>query len=80
MTAILLPMMIDCSGSTLRNDELQPPTDPILTACLKAQDGTYYLLPLSEAGIVKLYQVISDWRRARDFLSELEPPEPAKRQ
>jgi len=80
MTAMLLPMMIDCSGSTLRNDELQPPTDPILTVCLKAQDGTYYLLPLSEAGIAKLFLVISDWRRVQDFLSEQEPPEPTKLQ
>ena len=80
MTATKLPMMIDCSGGSIRNDALQPATDPILTVTLTAQDGTHYLLPLSEAGIAKLYQVISDWRRARDFLSELEPPEPTKRQ
>jgi hypothetical protein len=80
MTPVLLPMIVNCTGSTLRNDDLQPPTDPILTACLVAQDGTYYLLPLSEAGIAKLFLVISDWRRARDFLSEREPPEPTKLQ
>ena len=80
MTATVLPMMVDCSGSTIRNDALQPLTDPILTVRLAPQDGTNYLLPLSELGTSRLFQLISDWRRARDFLSELQPPEPTKRQ
>jgi hypothetical protein len=80
MEATRLAMVIDCSGGSIRNDALQPASDPILQLTLETQDGQCYLLPLSERGAARVFEVISNWRQSRDFLSELEPPEPAKRQ
>jgi hypothetical protein len=67
MEPIILQQVVDCPGATIRNDALQPVTDPILTLTLKAQNGQLYLLPLSEEGARSLLQVISSWRRAPDF-------------
>ena len=64
MEPITLHQVVDCPGATIRNDALQPASDPILTLTLKAQDGQIYLLPLSERGAMGLWEVISSWRRA----------------
>jgi hypothetical protein len=80
MGPLILQPVVDCPGATIRNDALQPASDPILTLTLQSQDGQIYLLPLSEQGAARLLAVISDWRRARDLLSEQSPPEPARRQ
>jgi hypothetical protein len=80
MPATKLPTIVACPSAMIRNDQIQPPTDPILIVTLEAEDKSVYLLPLSEAGVSKLYQIVSDWRRGRDFLSEQEPPEPSKLQ
>lgn len=77
---ILLPQIVSCGSGTVRNSALQPSTDPILQVTLQTQDGRIYLLPLSEKGCAQLWEVISNWRRARDFLSEQESPEPSKLQ
>jgi hypothetical protein len=54
MTPIPLKQVIDCMGATIRNDEVQPTSDPPLTLSLRAQDGEIYVLPLSERGAVAL--------------------------
>jgi hypothetical protein len=71
---------VTCSGGSIANRAFQPATDPSLTVNLQTQDGQIYLLPLSELAISQLWEVVSNWRQARDFLLELEPPEPPKRQ
>jgi hypothetical protein len=38
MTPIVLTQVIDCLGATVRNDRLQPTSDPPLTLSLKAKD------------------------------------------
>jgi hypothetical protein len=63
MEPIMLQQVVDCPGATIRNDTIQPLTDPILTVTLKAKDGQIYLLPLSDRGAVSLLEVISSWRR-----------------
>jgi hypothetical protein len=78
MGPLILQRVVDCPGATIRNDRLQPASDPILTITLKAQDGQIYLLPLSERGAARLWAVISDWQRVRDLLSRQEPPEPTR--
>jgi hypothetical protein len=67
MTPIPLKQVIDCMGATVRNDELQPTNDPPLTLSLRAQDGQIYVLPLSERGAARLWQVISLWRQGQRF-------------
>jgi hypothetical protein len=52
MTPIVLTQVIDCLGATVRNDALQPPSDPPLTLSLKAKGKQIYVLPLSERGAV----------------------------
>jgi hypothetical protein len=44
-------------GATVRNDELQPISDPALTLSLKTQDEQMYILTLSERGAVRLWEV-----------------------
>jgi hypothetical protein len=65
MTPITLKRVIDCLGATVRNDELQPTSDPPLILSLKAQDGEIYVLPLSELGAVRLLEVLSYWRQGQ---------------
>jgi hypothetical protein len=65
MTPITLKQVNDCMGATLRNDELQPTTDPPLTLNLKDQDGQIYLLPLTERGAARLWEVLSYWHQGR---------------
>jgi hypothetical protein len=76
MTPITLKRVIDCMGATVRNDEIQPINDPVLTLSLKAQNEQIYLLPLSERGAMRLWEVMSYWRQAQGALSGQEPPEP----
>jgi len=80
MTTINVPTIVDWLGTIQRNDEIQPPTDPILILKLKTQDGSQCFLPLSERGISRLWEAISEWRQVRNFLSTSEPPEPDKLQ
>jgi hypothetical protein len=77
---ITLKQVVDCFGAIVRNDELQPASDPILTLNLKAQDGQIYLVPLSERGAAELLVTILNWRQTRDYLSEQKSPGPTKRQ
>jgi hypothetical protein len=65
MTPIPLKQVIDCMGATVRNDELQPTSDPPLTLSLRAQDGEIYVLPLSERGAARVWEVISLWRQGQ---------------
>jgi hypothetical protein len=65
MTPIPLKQVIDCMGATVRNDQLQPTSDPPLTLSLRAQDGQIYLLPLSERGAACVWEVISLWRQGQ---------------
>jgi hypothetical protein len=65
MTPTVLIQVIDCLGATVRNDALQPTSDPPLTLSLKAKDKQIYVLPLSERGAVRLWEVLSDWRQTR---------------
>ncbi len=67
MEPIILQQVVDCPGATIRNDALQPASEPILTVTLKAQNGQIYLLPLSEQGARSLFEVISSWWRAPHF-------------
>jgi hypothetical protein len=66
MTPIKLKQVIDCMGATVRNDKLQPTSDPPLTLSLKAKDRQIYVLPLSERAAARLLEVLSHWRRGRD--------------
>jgi hypothetical protein len=65
MTPITLKEVIDCMGATVRNDELQIPSDPPLMLSLKAKDKQIYILPLSERGAVRLLDVLSYWRQGQ---------------
>jgi len=65
MTTIVLTQVIDCMGATVRNDKLQPTSDPPLTLSLKAKDKQIYVLPLSERGAVRLLEILSYWRQGR---------------
>jgi hypothetical protein len=65
MTPIVLTQVIDCLGATVRNDALQPPSDPPLTLSLKAKDKQIYVLPLSEQGAVRLLEILSSWCQGR---------------
>jgi hypothetical protein len=67
MAPIGLKQVIDCMGATIRNDHLQPTNDPPLTLSLRAQDGQIYVLPLSERGAARLWEVISFWRQGQRF-------------
>jgi hypothetical protein len=65
VTPIVLTQVIDCLGATVRSDALQPTSDPPLTLSLKAKDKQIYVLPLSERGAVRLFEVLSYWRQRR---------------
>jgi hypothetical protein len=65
MTPIALKRVIDCLGATVRNDELQPSSEPPLILSLKAQDGQIYILPLSDRGAARGGEILSDWRQTR---------------
>jgi hypothetical protein len=62
-----LPRPTGNSHTSLRNDQLQPTSDPPLTLSLRAQDGEVYVLPLSERGAARVWEVISLWRQGQRF-------------
>jgi hypothetical protein len=80
MDPVTFTQVIDCMGATVRNDELQPVSDPALTLSLKAQDGQIYVLPLSERGAARLWEVLSFWRQAAGSVLEKESPAPTNLQ
>jgi hypothetical protein len=80
MTATNLPLIISCSGAGISNPAFAQPNDPTLIVWLGTQDGKTYRLPLSGPAISQLWEVVSNWRQVRDFLSETKPPEPDKLQ
>jgi hypothetical protein len=46
--------------------------DPVLTVTLNTEEGDRYMLPLSERAITQLTEVITGWRRTRDFPDQQE--------
>jgi hypothetical protein len=72
MIPIRLKQVIDCMGATVRNDQIQPSSDPPLMLSLRALDGEVYVLPLSERGAVRVWEVISLWRQG-ERLGKFEP-------
>jgi hypothetical protein len=50
MGPLILQPVVDCPGATIRNDALQPASDPTLTVTLQSQGGQIYLLPPFRAG------------------------------
>jgi hypothetical protein len=65
MTPITLKQVVDCMGATVRNDAIQPSSDPLLTLSLKAKDKQIYVLPLSERGAIRLLEILSYWHQGR---------------
>jgi hypothetical protein len=80
MTVTKFPLIAKCRAAVGANPEFQQPNDPTLTVQLETQDGQIFLLPLSEPATSLLWEVVSNWRQARDFLLAKEPPEPGKLQ
>ena len=80
MSITRLPLIEKCLAAGAANPAFHQPNDPILTVQLETQDGQIFLLPLSERATSRLWEVVSNWRQARDFLLELEPPEQDKLQ
>jgi len=66
-----LPEMVACAGAVLVSSESRAP-DPVLTVTLNTEAGDRYLPPLSERAITQLSEVITGWRRTRDFLDQQE--------
>jgi hypothetical protein len=46
--------------------------DPVLTVISNTEEGDRYMLPLSERAITQLTEVITGWRRTRDFPDQQE--------
>ena len=65
-----LPEMVACAGAVLVSSESRA-RDPVLTVTLNTE-GDRYMLPLSERAITQLTEVITGWRRTRDFLDQQE--------
>ena len=66
-----LPEMVGCAGAVLVSSESRA-RDPVLTVTLNTEEGDRYMLPLSERAITQLIEVITGWRRTRDFLDQQE--------
>jgi hypothetical protein len=66
-----LPEMAACTGAVLVSSEARA-RDPVLTVTLNTEEGDRYMLPLSERAITQLIEVITGWRRTRDFLDQQE--------
>jgi hypothetical protein len=66
-----LPVMVACAGAVLVSSEARA-RDPVLTVTLNTEEGDRYLLPLSERAITQLTEVITGWRRTRDFVDQQE--------
>jgi hypothetical protein len=63
-----LPEMVACAGAVVVSSESRA-RDPILT---NTEEGDRYMLPLSERAITQLSEVITGWRRTRDFVDQQE--------
>jgi hypothetical protein len=66
-----LPEMVACAGAVLVSSEARA-RDPVLTVTLNTEEGDRYMLPLSERAITQLIEVITGWRRTRDFRDQQE--------
>jgi hypothetical protein len=66
-----LPEMVACAGAVVVSSESRA-RDPVLTVTLNTEEGDRYMLPLSERAITQLSEVITGWRRTRDFLDQQE--------
>jgi hypothetical protein len=64
-----LPEMVACAGAVLVSSDSRA-RDPVLTVTLNTEEGDRYMLPLSERAITQLTEVITGWRRTRDFLDQ----------
>ena len=64
-----LPEMVACAGAVLVSSESRA-RDPVLTVTLNTEQGDRYMLPLSERAMTQLTEVITGWRRTRDFLDQ----------
>ena len=74
MPVTKFPEMVTCAGAVLASSESRL-RNPTLTVTLKTEEGDRYMLPLSERAITQLSEVITGWRRTRDFLDHQEVPE-----
>jgi hypothetical protein len=61
-----LPEMVACAGAVVVSSASRA-LDPVLTVTLNTEEGDRYMLPLSERAITQLSEVITGWRRTRDF-------------
>ena len=66
-----LPEMVVCAGAVLVSSKSRE-RDPVLTVTLNTEQGDRYMLPLTERAITQLTEVITGWRRTRDFLDQQE--------
>jgi len=66
-----LPAMAACAGAVLMSSDSLA-RDPTLTVTLKTEEGDRYMLPLSERAIMQLSEVLTRWRRTRDFVDHQE--------
>jgi hypothetical protein len=71
-----LPAMVACAGAVLVSSDSRA-RDPTLTVTLKTEGGDRYMLPLSDRAITQLSEVLTGWRRTRDFVDHQEVPEPS---
>jgi len=68
---ITLPEMVACAGAVLVSSDSRA-RDPVLTVTLDTEEGDRYMLPLSERAITQLTELITGWRRTRDFSDQQE--------
>jgi hypothetical protein len=66
-----LPEMVACAGAVSVSSGARA-GDPVLTVTLNTEEGDRYMLPLSERAITQLTEVITGWRRTRDFPDQQE--------
>ena len=66
-----LPEMVACAGAVLVSSDSHA-RDPILTVTLDTEEGDRYMLPLSERAMTQLTELITGWRRTRDFSDQQE--------
>jgi hypothetical protein len=75
MPVTKFPEMVACAGAVLASSEPSV-RYPTLTVTLKTEEGDRYMLPLSERAITQLCEVITGWRRTRDFPDQEVPEMP----
>jgi hypothetical protein len=71
MPVTKMPNVVACTGAVVVASESSKP-EATVTLTLKTETGNQYLLPLSELAINQLFEVISEFRRTRQFLFEEE--------